>query len=98
MATNIERAADHIDATELPDGRWAHYANETSRWHIVTAAELAELCEYLDHTDPQISGDAYSHWCAGTSSEEMPKGWEPGQDPTDATVRNLIAQVSHGIR
>lgn len=73
----LARAAKHIDATDLGADRWAHYADETSRWYVVTADELEELCDYLDDEDPQVSGDAYSHWCAGTSGEEMPEGWEP---------------------
>jgi hypothetical protein len=73
-----ERAAKHIDATDLGDGTWAYYADETSRWYVCPAAELAELCDYLDSDDEQISSDAYSHWCAGhTDVEEMPVGWTP---------------------
>jgi len=34
------------------------------RWHMVTVAALAELCDYLDTKDPAIRGDAYSTWCA----------------------------------
>ena len=75
MENAINRAADHIDATELPDGNWAHYDDAMGRYYVVTADELAELCDYLDDTDPQISSDAYSHWCAGTSAIEMPDGW-----------------------
>ncbi len=73
------RAAKHIGATELDDDRWAYYASETSRWYVVSADSLEELCDYLDDEDPQVSRDAYSHWCAGPSSEEMPEGWEPSK-------------------
>lgn len=73
----LTRAADHIDATELADGRWAHYADETSTYWICSAEELESLCDYLDDDDEQISRDAYSHWCAGSSAEEMPRGWQP---------------------
>ncbi len=73
----LKRAAEHIDATDLGDGRWAHYATETRCWYVVTADELAELCDYLDDEDERVSKDAYSHWCAGTSAEEMPEGWTP---------------------
>lgn len=73
----LARAAAHIDATELADGRWAHYAAETSSWHVVSAAELEELCDYLDSDDATVAGDAYSHWCAGTSATEMPRRWHP---------------------
>lgn len=86
MTTTIQRAAQHIDATDLVDGRWAHYADETSRWHVVSAEALGELCEYLDSDDPQVSGDAYSHWCAGTNSEEMPEGWNPNQSVFTYTI------------
>jgi hypothetical protein len=81
----LARAAKHVDATDLGDGLWAHYADETSRWYVVTAEELEELCDYLDDEDEQISGDAYSHWCAGTSAKEMPAGWEP-DDLADSVI------------
>lgn len=96
-ATNVSRlarAADHIDAVELSDGRWAHYAAETSAWYVVSSEELAELCDYLDHDDEQIRGSAYSHWCAGTSAEEMPEGWTPDTSddvtPEDLTPGNYV--------
>lgn len=76
-ADRLARAAKRIDATELVDGRWAHFALETGRWYVVSAEELEELCDYIDHDDAQVSRDAYSHWCAGTSADEMPEGWAP---------------------
>jgi hypothetical protein len=76
-ARRLRRAASHINAIELHDGCWAHYAEETGHWYIITAHELEELCDYLDDSDPEISSNAYSHWCAGTNAEEQPKGWEP---------------------
>lgn len=75
--THIERAARKIDAVKLSNGDYAHYADETSSWWVVSAEELAELCDFLDHDDPQIRRDAYSHWCAGTTGKEMPPGWNP---------------------
>lgn len=77
--TRIDRAAQHIEATDLGGGRWAHYATETSTWWVVSTAELESLCDYLDDEDEQVSGDAYSHWCAGTVAEEMPSGWTPDE-------------------
>jgi len=59
---------------------WAHYADETSRWYVVTAYDLLELCNYLDDDDEQVSGDAYSHWCAAKDPEEMPLGWMPDSE------------------
>jgi phage pi2 protein 07 len=73
MKSALLRAAEHVDAVDLGDGRWAHYATETSSWWVVSAAELEELCEFLD-SDVK---DPYSHWCAGTTAEEMPHGWSP---------------------
>lgn len=87
----LARAAKHIDATDIGDGKWAHYADETSRWYVVTAAELEELCDYLEHESLTIRADAYSHWCAGTNSEEMPAGWNP--HVTAETVAELIKDV-----
>ena len=68
--TKIDRAAKHLDATKLASGDWAHYADETSTWYVVSEGDLADLCDYLDDEDEQVSGDAYSHWCAGTVSSE----------------------------
>lgn len=79
-AERLARAAKHIDATDLGGGRWAHYADETSRWYVIDASELEELCDYLDDEDPQISGSAYSHWCNAVDCNEMPEGWEPGDE------------------
>jgi hypothetical protein len=66
----LARAAAHIGATPDADG-WVYYARETSSCWRVSAATLASLCDYLDHADPTISGDAYSHWCAGSSATEV---------------------------
>lgn len=74
---HIERAAEYIDATELPEGDYAYYAAEVNRWYVVTADALGELCEYLDSSDEQVSRDAYSHWCAGTLACEMSDDWYP---------------------
>lgn len=94
-AARLARAAKHIDARELGDDVWAHYADETSRWYVVTADELEELCDYLDDEDEQISKDAYSHWCAGTSAKEMPASWEPGQ-LDDAVIVETMPEHHRG--
>jgi hypothetical protein len=84
MSDRLQRAARHIDATDL-GGEWAYYADETGRYYLIDEDDLVSLCDYLDDEDPQVSGDAYSHWCAGTHSREMPAGWVPG----DATERTF---------
>lgn len=61
-----QRAAKHIDATELADGRWIHYDDGTREWCVVPTLILASLCDFLDDTDEHVRSDAYSHWCAST--------------------------------
>ena len=78
------RAAAHISASLLAGGTYAHFDDAMSRYYVVTADELDELCDYLDDADPAISGDAYSHWCAGTAAKEMPVGWAPGAGSDEA--------------
>lgn len=79
----LKRAARYIDACSIGNDKWAHYDDSTSLWYVVSSAELAELCDYLDDDDPQINRDAYSHWCAGTAGREMPEGWTPDDDEID---------------
>lgn len=87
--TNLSRAAEHVGAVDLGGGRWAHYADETGRWYVVAADDLAELCVYLDDPDAIIARDAYSHWCAGSTSEEMPQGWTPDTAADWVTVETM---------
>lgn len=77
MNDAVARAAAEISATEVAPGIWAHHDDATQLWYTVTSEELAQLVTYLDDTDPSISHDAYSHWCAGTTATEMPAGWSP---------------------
>lgn len=76
----LQRASDRINATDLGDGMWAYWADEVDRYCVVDADDLEELCDYLDADDEQVRDDAFSHWCAGTLADEMPRGWEPGGD------------------
>lgn len=89
----LSRAAAHIGALLLDDGRWAYCADETRRYHVVDEDDLAELCDYLDDDDPAISRDAYSHWCAGTRALEMPASWRPGCE--SATIEMRLAEVEY---
>lgn len=89
-SSNTLRAAAAIDATELPDGRWAHYDNAVMGWFVVSGEQLGELVDYLDHSDPAIASDAYSHWCAGTSAEQMPSGWSPEAEAVAKTQQVIV--------
>lgn len=73
----MRRAAEHIDADDMGDGRWMYYAHETTSYWVVDAEALETLCDYLDNEG--VSGDAYSRWCAQTGAVEMPRGWTPRQ-------------------
>jgi hypothetical protein len=73
----LDRAIAHVGATELTCGGYAYYDNAMRRYYVVSSVDLADLCCYLDDSDPQISRDAYSHWCAGTEAKKMPEGWCP---------------------
>ena len=75
--TRLQRAAAHLSAVRTGRTTWAHYDDAMGLWYQISSDELRELCDYLDDPDPQISRDAYSHWCAGTSAKETPKGWTP---------------------
>ena len=76
-ADRLARSAKLLCAVKISPRRWAHYADETCTWWVVTARELTELCDYLDDEDKSVANDAYSHWCAGTHAKEMPRGWQP---------------------
>lgn len=68
----IAQAAEDLDAKQLSDGRYAYYADETGSWWIVSAGELVEYVDdYMWSDDPIIAADAYSHWCAGASADEV---------------------------
>ena len=81
VPTRLDRAASHLGATCIGDGRWAHYDDGPERWYVVDERDLIALCDYLDDADEDPSlrpNVAYSHWCAATHADRMPRGWEPG--------------------
>jgi hypothetical protein len=78
-AAALARAADHLAAQRLADGRYAYEDDGMRRWYVVSASDLADLVDYLDSDDDAIASDAYSHWCAGSVAQEMPAGWTPDE-------------------
>ena len=83
----LDRAVTELDAVELSDGRYAYY-DGMGRWYIVTAADLESyVTDYLGSDDEAITADAYSHWCAGTVAEEMPRGWDPADPEAQVLAR-----------
>lgn len=75
--SKLQRAARHIGAVKSGVAQWYYWAHETDSFWRVSSDDLRELCDYIESDDPAIANDAYSHWCAGTSAEEMPRGWSP---------------------
>jgi hypothetical protein len=86
MATKLDRAIKALEASAMPDGRYAHYDDGMRRWYQVDAEDLEDYADLLDDPDESVSGDAYSHWCAATLAEEMPEGWEPDTAMTTIEV------------
>lgn len=75
MSESLQRGIARIDAEligkdDLGIVQYRYYADETSAYYRVTEDEIEELGDMLVNPDPQISGDAYSHWCAGTETRE----------------------------
>lgn len=93
ISDRLSRAAAEISAIRLDDGRWAYFADETRRYNVVDEDDVAKLYDYLVDVDPAIRRDAYSHWCAGTRTLEMPAGWTPGCK--SATVEMRLAEVEY---
>lgn len=70
MKTNRQEAADYINGTI--HGQYVEYYDDsTSRMYRNPVTDLDYLAELIDSDDESIRADAYSHWCAGTTSEEI---------------------------
>ena len=67
--TTRQEALEHISG-QILDDMVVYYADETDCWYTCDADDLDYLAELLDHDDDSIRGDAYSHWCASTTSTE----------------------------
>jgi hypothetical protein len=86
---NLARAAEALGASRLLDGRWAYFDDGMYRWYVVSALSLAHYCDYTDEAGANdgVGDDAYSLWCAATTAQEMPKGWDPDvKDLTDEAI------------
>lgn len=70
MNNPLARGIKALNAVKLASGDYAHYDNGMRKWYVVSEGDVAEYVDYADSDDEQVSGDAYSHWCAGTVSSE----------------------------
>lgn len=77
MMNEITSAIEKLGATQTADDAWAYYDAGTQRWYLTDANELRILAELLASDDEDERNDAYSHWCAATTANEMPAGWTP---------------------
>ena len=68
--------AELLHATQLDDGQWAYFAEETQRYYLVRDDDMEDLDRRLAAGEP----DPYSRWCAETDAREMPIGWVPARD------------------
>jgi hypothetical protein len=70
---DFARAIECISASEDSDGSYVYYDNGMRRYYRVDAGDIVVLGEML----AAGTVDAYSHWCAQTTAEEMPAEWTP---------------------
>lgn len=75
--TMMQRAVAALSAISLLDGTYAYYDDAMARWYVIDEAAVATVPQYQDDPDEDIARDWYSHWCAGTTAREMPRGWSP---------------------
>jgi hypothetical protein len=52
-------------------GSVVYYDDSTRRYYVCAAADLEDLCELMASDDEDVSRDAYSHWCAGSTHAEF---------------------------
>ncbi len=73
-AEDLDRGFEALnDAHYLNDGDVVYFDDNTRRYYQVSPVEVASYGEMLR----KDVNDAYSLWCAETSSEELPRGYNP---------------------
>jgi hypothetical protein len=79
MKTTRKEALNHIDGY-VHAGQLVYWADETCRWYVGDESDLDDLIDLLDSDDDEISGSAYSHWCAGCTHAEFRREEEARAD------------------
>lgn len=64
--TQKQVALDRIDGW-IVGNSVIYYDDSMHRYYVGPAGDLDYLCELMASDDEDISGSAYSHWCAGTT-------------------------------
>jgi hypothetical protein len=67
-----------------------YYDDSMHRYYVGPAADLTDLMDLMGSTDEDISRDAYSHWCAGTSHGD---GYATLDEATAAAAAAAAAQA-----
>jgi len=89
--SNLNEGIEKLGAILLTDARhhglYAYYDDGMGRYFLVEKEDVESyITDYVYNDNEQISSDAYSHWCAGTLAEEMPRGWNPINEFVDADL------------
>lgn len=62
-----------------------YYDDSTQRYYVCDVAELDDLAALMADGDEDVSRDAYSHWCAGSSHGD---GYETAEEAEAAAKSN----------
>lgn len=70
-------AIDRIQGSLTDDGESViYYDDNTQLYYLAPMEDIDYLADLMDSDDEDIAGDAYSHWCAGTSHPECDRDGE----------------------
>ena len=70
-AAKINEAADSLDAKWI-DGECVYFDDSTRKnYRCDSEGEMVDLYDLLHSRDSDVRRDAYSHWCAQTSHDEI---------------------------
>jgi hypothetical protein len=74
------------DAIERINGRLTqdqknviYYDDGTCKYYLSSIEDLGYLALLMNHKDPDISRDAYSHWCSWASHPECDETGTPNE-------------------
>jgi hypothetical protein len=67
----IEDALERINGRVTKNQKHViYYDDSTGCYYLAPFEDLAYLVRLMNHVNPEISKDPYSHWCAGTLHPE----------------------------
>lgn len=70
MKTTRKEALERIEGTLTSDKQSViYYDDNMQKFYLSPIEDLQDLQDLMDDDDEDVSRDAYSHWCAGTSHQ-----------------------------